>query len=555
MALLEIDPANRPSAADILRAVDAEELAEAMHERSKSSVELSAELVGRRRQTEKLNQVFSETQQGETRSVFIHGHSGMGKSVLIRSFLDSISLSGDVVVLEGRCYEQESVPFKALDSLIDALVAYLGSLPDAICDELIPEDTLPLLRLFPVLAQLPGTLGPDKPTINSADQHELRTRATATLRELFVRLGRQHPVVLYIDDLQWGDEDSANLIADLLRPPNGPRLLLLGAYRRENAEDSSALLALDEAYRRGLERPHRLDLSVDPLNRDEAQRLALNLLGADDSATRKIAERIAGESGGSPFFVWELAQHVREGAQTSSGRLELDEVIWSRVCRLPEATRQLLEVFAVAGRPMRASEAYETTNSRNAGPGLLAQLRTSNFVRTAEQDAETIVETYHDRIRESVFNHLPTTKINGHYLKLALVIEQSGDVNLEEVLSTIRETPDFEEHKAPSAIDRRLSQRVFDLSYFFDAAGKPERARPYAIVAAEQASRQNALDVAEQQFEIARRGSESADDAIRFRIAEGLGDVLMMGGEYETSQSTVSNSEIASEGEGNASSN
>jgi serine/threonine protein kinase/tetratricopeptide (TPR) repeat protein len=533
VALLEIDPANRPSAQDILRAVDAEELAEALHERASSRIHLSAELVGRHEQTATLNRIFAETVEGDTRSVFIHGQSGMGKTVLIRSFLDSLAARGGAILLQGRCYEQESVPFKALDTLIDALVVYLASLPAAICSELIPADTLPLIRLFPVLAQLSETMGPDKPTINSADQHELRTRATATLREILVRLGKRFPVVLYIDDLQWGDEDSANLLADLLRPPDGPRLLLLGAYRCEDAEDSPALGALDEAYQRGPESPHRLDLSVEPLIREDAERLALSLLGGDDRASKQIASRIAGESRGSPFFVWELAQHVREGTGESSGQLALDEVIWSRVCRLPEQTRQLLEVFSVAGRPMRASEAYETIDARTAGPGLLAQLRTSNFVRTAEQQAETIVETYHDRIRESVVNHLPLTKVRGHYLKLALVIEQSGDVSLADVLANIRRTPDFEEHSEPSSPQNRLSQRIFDLAFFFDAAGRAERARPYALVAAEQASLQNALDVAEQQFEIARRGSEDADDAIRFRIAEGLGDVLMMGGRYD----------------------
>lgn len=533
MALLEIEPSNRPSAIDILRAVDAKELAEKVLERDASHVNLTSGLVGREEHLATLHQVFAETVQGATRSVFIHGHSGMGKSVLIRSFFDDLHKRDQAILLEGRCYEQESVPFKTLDSLIDALVIYLSSQPSVVLVDLIPQDTLPLIRLFPVLAQIPGTLDRDKPTIKSADQNELRTRAMAALRELLVRLGKRFPVVLYIDDLQWGDEDSSNLLADLLRPPDGPRLLLLGSYRRENANDSPALISLDEAYQRGRQPPHRLDLSVDPLTKVDAERLALDLLGADDRATKQIADRIARESGGSPFFVWELAQHVIDGSGTSPGQLDLDEVIWSRVCRLPEETRRLLEVFAVAGRPMRASEAYETLDARTAGPGLLAQLRTSNFVRTTEQEAETVVETYHDRIRESVVDHIPATRVSGHYLKLALVIEQSGDVSLADVLAQINRTPDFEERVEPASLDHRLSQRIFDLAFFFDAAGKPDRARPYALVAAEQASSQNALDVAEQQFEIARRGSEGADDATRFRIAEGLGDVLMMGGRYE----------------------
>jgi hypothetical protein len=71
---------------------------------------------------------------------------------------------------------------------------------------------------------------------------------------------------------------------------------------------------------------------------------------------------------------------------------------------MPIETRQLLEVFAVSGRPMIATEAYEAIDKPN-GPSLLAQLRTNGFIRTTERDGQTLVGTYHDRIRESVVDH------------------------------------------------------------------------------------------------------------------------------------------------------
>ena len=533
MAMLEIDPRNRPSTTDVLRAVEADEIADQIAEQRATAAVQSVDLVGREEHFKVLRKSLAEVQSGKTRSVFVHGRSGMGKSVLIQHFLDEIEATGETVMLKGRCYEQESVPFKALDSLIDALVIYLGGLPDEEVEQLLPEDSLPLAQLFPVFAQVPGVTDESRPTIESADQFELRQRAMTALRELLARLGELRPVVLYIDDLQWGDEDSSNLLADLVRPPESPRLLLLGSYRREEIDSSRALLALADAYKKGQQHPHRHELPVDALSPEDSARLATSLLGRSDHAAAQLAAGIAKESGGSPFFVWELAQHARDDTSGTGTSLELDEVIWSRVCRLPEETRRLLEVFAVAGRPMRASEAYETIDERTHGPGLLAQLRTSNFIRTNEQDDDTIVETYHDRIRESVVNHLATAKVRGHHLKIALVIEQASGLNTAAIEDHIRSTPDFVEPGDPMAFDKSQWQRIFDLAFFFDAADKSDRALPYALIAAERAWSQNAFDVAEQQFEIARRGADGGRDALRFRIAEGLGEVLVTRGRYD----------------------
>lgn len=542
MAMLDIDPAIRPTAEDVLRAIGAASSIEQVATTSPQQT-TSLDLVGREKERALLNQSLEEVRAGANRSVFVYGQSGMGKSALIRSFIDPLRHNKQTILLEGRCYEQESVPFKALDSLVDSLASYLSGTSKRTLNDVMPEDTLPLLQLFPALGQVPGADDDTRPTIESADQPELRRRATMALRELLRRLATRKTLVLYIDDMQWGDEDSSNLLADVMRPPKCPSLLLLGSYRREDAETSPALETLNQAYLKGEHQPHRTDIGIEALSAGEARRLALMLIGESHPKADVFADQIARESGGSPFFVWELAQHVKhiqDASTLEAGSLELDDVIWSRVQRLPAETQQLLEVFAVSGRPMEATEAYQVIQRPN-GPSLLAQLRTNDFIRITDSDGQTLVETYHDRIRESVVDHLPAESVREHNLGIATVIERNCDVTLDDIHAHIATTPDFAEPKEAMRLSRAQWQRVFDLAYFLDAAGQSERALPFALIAAEQAVQQNAFDVAEHHYEIARRGYAKAVEispthlapALRFRVAEGLGNVFITRGKYD----------------------
>ena len=534
IALLDRNPKRRPSAADVLRCLGADDLADQVVAQQQATAIRSVELVGRERHFDVLRDALARVSAGDTLSFFVHGKSGMGKSVLVRSFLNDVKQERAAVVLEGRCYEQESVPFKALDSLIDALSVYLEALPIGEVQVVMPRDRLALTRVFPVLDRAPEAPNATYPSIDKVDQQELRQRAMNALRELLQRLAIREPLVLYIDDLQWGDVDSAGLLADLVRPPDAPRMLLLGSYRSEDIETSLCLRALSGAYSKGQYLPHREELAVESLTETESTELALMLLGREDDASRTFANKIAEESGGWPFFVWELAQHVQEDPGIADQSLELDEVIWTRVTRLPEEARRLLELIAVSGRPIPVMEAYQAIDAVEKGQGHLAQLRARNFVRTTEsEDAATVVETYHDRVRESVVEHLDQDALKQHNLQLALTIERVSGIQVADLRTHINNATDWDEPTKPYQLDRRAWQRVFDLAYFFEAAGEHKRAFPFALCAAERARKQHALEVAEQQFRIALNGFTGESAAIRFRVLEGLGSVLMLRGSYE----------------------
>jgi tetratricopeptide (TPR) repeat protein len=384
-------------------------------------------LVGRGPHLQALDEAFAALKRRQTVAVRVHGRSGVGKSALVGCFLDRLREGGEAVVLAGRCYEQESMPYKALDSLVDALGRHLGRLSDLEVQALLPRDVSPLVRIFPVLRGVRAVAAAWH-AVAIPDPHELRHRAFAGLRELLARLGDRVPLILAIDDLQWGDVDSAALLGDLLLPPDPPVLLLVAAYRSEDAATSPFLRALAGFVAGGGWKFDRREVTVDPLPLAQAEELARLLLGEGDPALLAHAGAVAREAGGNPYFVHELVRHLQAGRPQSgmpAESLTLEKVIGDRVRSLPEEERRLLEVVSVAGRPLRRAQACQAAELGGEPGRALAALRAAHLIRSTGAAEEDDVETYHDRIRESVVAQLPPAARREHHRRLARTLERA----------------------------------------------------------------------------------------------------------------------------------
>ena len=463
---------------------------------------LEVPLIGRQRHLQVLGEAFEEIRVGRTALVAIHGRSGAGKSALLQRFLDDLNERGQAVVLAGRCYEQESVPYKALDSLVDGLSRYLERLPILEAQALWPRDLASLARVFPVLRRLEAVGGAPRRAIDVCDPVEVRRRALAALRELLARLGDRRPLVLAIDDLQWGDEDSAALLIDLLRPPDPPPLLLLLCYRREQTENNPCLLALRKMQDlAGLE---RRELPVEPLTPEERQQLALALLDPRDEMAAERATSIARQSGGYPFFVYELVQYVQasgpSAAQPSGSHsdISLSEVLWSRILGLPDEARRLLEIVAVASRPLSQSDACAAAEV-GEGHAALSCLRAGRLLRSSGPSERGAIEAYHDRIRETILLHLDAETMKRYHQRLVVVMEATGDAD-------------------PEAFAVHLV-----------GAGENARAGHYYALAAAQASEALAFDRAAKLFRLALELQAPQGESAR-QLWRQLGDALANAG-------------------------
>jgi serine/threonine protein kinase len=476
MALLRRDPAERPNGKEIMARLGLA-LGEAHHAGPVSSPSMpSTPFVGRSSALSELQVALSDVKQKKTITFIVEGESGLGKSTLIRHFLASITGDADALVLSGRCYERESVPYKALDGIVDTLAHYLMKLSPEELAAILPKDFAFLLQLFPVLDPLASRPGAPQ----EAYPPQLRRgRAFHALRELLEKLSASKTLVLFIDDLQWTDKDSLFLLEEILRPPGAPALLLLLATRPQ-----SAPLALPGVVRH---------TRIEGLPREDAMALAMLLM----RETGQDATAIVQEAQGHPLFLQELARYKRGEL---SEHIKLDDALWTRIQGLPEAARGIVELISVASAPLsqkliaRASALEPQTFVE-----CVASLRASNLVRTQGAQDHYPIESYHDRVRESVLAHLPKEVATRYHQKLAETLEALG--------TTARER---------LALVRHL-----------DASGQAERAALYAEQAAETASNALAFDQAAELYRMALRVgrySPEKTQQLRLTLAETLAD-------------------------------
>jgi serine/threonine protein kinase len=499
VALLRRDPEARPQGADILRRLGATRTSAPPSALVADPSE--AAFVGRETQLQALRAAYAASRATAV-TVRVGGASGMGKSTLVHYFLDQLAQGDGAVVLRGRAYERETVPYKAVDTVVDALSRHLMAAEENGEAHPLPPDAWLLARLFPVLQRVPSIA--ELQPLEVDDPQSVRRRAFAALRDLLATVAASRPLVLFVDDAQWGDVDSAALLLQLLRPPAAPPVLVVMTYRDNEERTSPFLAELRDKWPTGAD---RRDVEVKPLEVEDALMLAMTLLNASDEFGKRTARAVARESRGSPFLIEELVRSNR-GVASAAGAtlaiLTLDQMVAERLGRLPDAARRVVEIVAVGGRPLPVSAigvAAQAPDSVNESIGYLSARR---FLRSGLRDGRDVVEMTHDRIRETVVAQLPAITLREHHGRLARALQEAPGADAEAV------------------------------ALHWLGAGDTERAARFAEDAAEQAVVKLAFDQAARLFRLALEnlpGASPEQGRLRARFAE----VLRLAGRSEES--------------------
>jgi eukaryotic-like serine/threonine-protein kinase len=421
--LLQIDPAKRLRTGAILRT-----LGSTMAIRSDAPGRRAAALlVGREVERQALSEAYGAARAGQAVTVRVSGAGGMGKSALVQSFVDDLLASGQTNVLCGRAYERESVPYKAIDGVVDALSQLLVGIDNGGGGFAIPRHAHALTRLFPVLRRVPG-IGDERDAVKVEPQTE-RRHALRALRECLGSLARRRPLVVFIDDVQWGDTDSVALLVEVMRPPRPPPLLLVMTARDEDAEASAFLAEMAATWPGDVG-----EIRVGPLGDAEARRLVVSLLDPSDPEAERKADAIVHEARGSPLLIEELVRsHGHHGGAQGAtlAALTLEQMVSRRLDELTPEVRRLAETIAVAGRPLPLTLVAVAAGLEKDVAGAIEQLQTQGLARAGFRNDREVAEPVHDRIREAIVALLSPALLREHHDHLASALEMAPGADLE----------------------------------------------------------------------------------------------------------------------------
>lgn len=465
--------------------------------------------VSRRRELTELSTHLEHARDGYGGLLLLEGKSGDGKSRLLSEFAQRAT-EDSVRVLRGQGQNQVSQkPLAILTGIARNLAAASQTEPDLL-DKLRARLDHHAGAVAAALPELAEWLG-QKTAEQLVPEAFGEARTIEALACFISALGSaESPALVILDDCQWADELTVRLISrwqarQQIDSREECHVLLIASFRSDEISADHRLHKLEPLAH----------LRISALEPDEIRQLVESMAGPLPQAALDLVLRF---SDGSPFMAsavlyglieagallpenngWRVEPHAISNMQSSNSAAAF---LLRRLELLHPHTIELLSVGALLGKEFELDFAAALTlQSPTEVMAALEEARQKHLVWLKPTGSHGVF--VHDRIRASLLERLAE--------------EQKRELH----------------SRAASHLVQHAPERVFDLAYHFDAAGQSEWALQYALAAAEQARAQHSLQIAEQQYRIAERGAQQSNPGVRYRIAEGLGDVLMLRGNYD----------------------
>src|SRR6266566_2881747 len=393
------------------------------------------QFVGRQRELNLIWSHYHAASNGNAQVVLVSGEPGIGKTRLLEE-VGALATKDEAIVLHGGASEAEGMP-----PYLPFLEAFGRHIQVTPLDQLRAQVTAAPQVLATLLPELITRLG-DLPASQPLPPEQARFRLYEAIGAFLAVIGAPHAMVLILDDLQWSDTASLDLLCHLARHQSNAHLLVLGAYRESEVERNPMLVrAIAELRRQRV----LATVAVGPLSVEETGMLAISKLGV--SLNTGVNALLHAQSEGNPFFAEELLDcWIEEGsvvhvqnqwiAVTPHDHALPPNIVGAlrqRFARLSAESIDHLRVAAIIGRTFDLSLlAAMQEQEMEAVEAALLEAAQARLVRADQKGTFTF---NHDKIRECLYAEVSTSRrrrlhgLIGGLLEASYGQEQTMNVN------------------------------------------------------------------------------------------------------------------------------
>jgi predicted ATPase/signal transduction histidine kinase len=397
-------------------------------------------LYGREREIDALLASFERVvANGTPELVLVSGYSGIGKSSVVNE-LHKMLVPPHGLFASGKFDQyKRDIPYaplaQALQSLVRPLLgqskAELGQWRDALREALGQNGQL-MVNLVPELELVIGK----QPSVPDLPPQSAQNRFQMVVRRFIGVFARpEHPLALFLDDLQWLDAAMLDLLEDLLTRPDVQHLMLIGAYRDNEVDSAHPLTRKLEAIRRAGATVQEIPLG--PMTGEDLGRLLVDSLHCEPERVASLAQLIHEKTGGNPFFA---VQFMSSFAEEELLTFDHGNARWSwdlnriharsysdnvldlmvrKLNRLPVETQKALQQLACLGSSADFAllmMVYEHSQEEMHGD-LREAVRTGLVLVT-----ERAYKFVHDRVQEAVYSCIPEGERSAAHLRIGRLL-------------------------------------------------------------------------------------------------------------------------------------
>ena len=396
-------------------------------------------LYGRERETATLLASFDRVVcGGRPELVLVSGYSGVGKSSVVNELHKPLVPPRGLFASGKFDQYKRDIPYatlaQAFQSLIRPILAKneeeLGRWRDAIRRALGPNGQL-MVDLVPELKLIIG----EQPPVPELPPKDAQSRFQLVFRRLIGAFTREHPLALFLDDLQWLDAATLDLMEDLLTHPDVKDLMLIGAYRDNEVAPAHPLMRKLQAIRQAGAIVH--DIVLVPLTRHDLEQLIADSLHCEPGHAGPLAGLVEQKTSGNPFFAIQFISALFEEGLLIFDHIErrwcwelnrihakgytdnVVDLMVGKLNRLPAETQQALQQLACLGNSADFAmlRMVYQDSSEEMHEQLWEAVRTGLIFRSEE--------TYrflHDRVQEAAYSLIPPELRAEAHLRIGMLM-------------------------------------------------------------------------------------------------------------------------------------